>query len=429
MKFSPLYLGILLVSTFQVNAQVLTIDHIIEISLKHSPDIEIQRLNFKSSQEHKKIAESAYLPHLDLSIEGGKQYSTFKEQDTYETDILRGGLGASQLLYDFGKTAGRVRGAEETSLALEAEIQQSISDKIFLLKQAYYDILKSKSIIQVQIKNVKLQKQQLHRAKKYLESGIKTIIDVSDAQVQVQRAILDLNNARYALELKHAVLEEEMGYIPYEGEYTLYNKLLPKKGLSASLPKVKSSLATLERYAYKHRYVLSASKYSVHVAKADVQTAQGDYFPTLSLNGNYNRQEVDSKLIGTTPQSQGEVSINMRWNIFSGYQTNAVTQEAKIAVLKASSQVQNIKLAIKREVLESHISLRQSKDSVSLSESISKASLAKYEQAEKRYANELSDYIELQDAQQDYIRSLSDMVNAYYDYFIALAKLDHAIGK
>jgi len=51
------------------------------------------------------------------------------------------------------------------------------------------------------------------------------------------------------------------------------------------------------------------------------------------------------------------------------------------------------------------------------------------DQAQKRYENDLSDYIELQDAQQGYIESLSSLVTAYYDYYIALAQLDHAIGR
>ena len=119
----------------------------------------------------------------------------------------------------------------------------------------------------------------------------------------------------------------------------------------------------------------------------------------------------------------------MNWSLFSGFQTDASVEEAKINVLKASSQVQSVKLAIKRQVLEAHISLRRNENNVKFSEGIAHASHQKLIQAQKRYENDLSDYIELQDAQQGYIRSLSDLVNAYYDYFIALARHDHAIGR
>ncbi len=429
MKIKYILLGVLLCVQLDAKVETLKIDDIVEMSLKHSPDIEIQRLDFKGAKERTKFAKGGYLPRVDMSLATGQQYSKLKNQSSTNMDVLRGGLGASVLLYDFGKTAGKVQSSRQESLALEAQMQQSISDKIFLLKQIYYDILKTKSIINVQKKNVKLQKQQLYRAEKYLASGIKTIIDVSDSKVRVEQAKLELKNAKYSLELKRATLEEEIGFVPYKGKYVLYSQTLPDTGLSVSLPAMKTSLSKLEQYAYKHRYLLSASRHYVHRAKSKVKGARGEYYPTLSLSGNYEAQEVDNTLLALTPEHQGEITINMSWNIFSGYQSDATMEEAKLGVLKASSQVQDIRLAVKREVLESHILLRQSKDNVFLSESISHVSYQKFEQAEKRYANELSDYIELQDAQQGYISSLSDLVNAYYDYFIAMAKLDHAIGK
>ena len=164
-------------------------------------------------------------------------------------------------------------------------------------------------------------------------------------------------------------------------------------------------------------------------AQANVDVSKSDYYPVLSLQGSYTAQEVDNSMLASTPKEQGQVTVNMRWNLFSGYQTDASVQEAKIGLLKAHAQVDTIKLSIKREVLEAHITVRQSKDNVKLTEKIAAASLQKFTQAQKRYENELSDYVELQDAQQGYIKSLSDVVNSYYDYFIAMAKLDHAIGK
>ena len=422
-------MGLLLLTSIEAKQEVLHIDNLIEIALKHSPDIDSSRLDFEGAKARTNIAQGYYLPRLDLNVNGGKQWSKLKHQSQGIIDVLTGGLGASQLLYDFGKTAGRITESEYEALAIEAQMQQVISDKIFLVKQNYYDILKTKSIIDVQHKNVELQKKQLHRAQKYLESGIKTIIDVSDAKVQVEQAQLDLKNVQYELELQRAKLEETLGYVPYNGAYILYSQKLSLPNLSQKLPLLKTSLSQLESFAYKHRYILQSSEHTVKGAQSNVSVNKADYYPTLSLEGNYALQHVDNEVLAITPERQGQIGINMTWNLFSGYQTDASVQEAKIGVLKAASQVQSVTLSIKREVLESHIVVRRSKDNVRLSESISKASLQKFTQAQKRYENELSDYVELQDAQQGYIQSLSNLVNTYYDYFIAMAQLDHAIGK
>lgn len=430
MKIKILFAGLLLLTSLEAKTNVLTIDKLVKIALEHSPDIDSSRLDFKGAQQRTKAAKGFYLPRLDLNVNSGKQWSKLKHQPTGNIDIMAGQLGASQLLYDFGKTTGHIRSSRQESLALQAQMQQIISDKIFLVKKNYYDILKTKSIMDVQYKNVKLQKQQLSRAEKYLESGIKTIIDVSDAEVRVEQAQLDLKNVQYELEFQRANLEETIGYVPYNGNYVIYRKKLLLKNLSKRLPLVKTPLIQLESFAYKHRYALQSSKHFVDGAQSNVQVSQGDYYPSISLKGDYTMQHVDNSVVVVTmPERQGQIAVNMSWNLFSGYQTDASVQEAKIGVLEASSQVQSVKLAIKKQVLESHINVRRGKENVKLSESISKASLKKFEQAQKRYENELADYIELQDAQQGYIKSLSDLVNAYYDYFIAMAQLDHAVGR
>jgi len=424
-----LFACILLVTSMQAKNHVLTIDALIKIALKNSPDIDISRFDFKGAQQRAKYTQGFYLPRLDMELNAGKQHARSKSNSRNNTDILVGALGASQLLYDFGKTAGKLAGSESDVLSFQAQMQQVISDKILAVKQNYYDILKTKSIIDVQRKNVKLQQQQLYRTQKYLLSGIKTIIDVSDAKVQLEQAQLDLQNAQYELEIQHAKLEETLGYVPNSGKYSVYSKKLSLPNVSHMLPRVKTSLYRLQSFAYEHRYVLQSSKHIVSGAKANVEAEKGEYAPTITLNGQYIKQHVVDELSAFDPEEQGQVMITMNWNIFSGSQTDASVQEAKVNVLKASSQVQSVKLAIKRQVLESHISLRRSKNNVNLSESIGHASYLKFQQAQKRYENDLSDYIELQDAQQGYIKSLSDLVTAYYDYFIAMAQLDHAIGR
>ncbi len=429
MKIRYWLIGILLLSSLEAKTDILTIDDMVKIALKHSPDIESSQLDFKGAKQRVISAEGFYLPRLDLSVSGGKQRFKYEDKSSSDVNVLAGTVSASQLLYDFGKTAGRVAGSKEESFALEAQMQQVVSDKIYLVKKSYYDILKVKSIIDVQRTNVALQKKQLYRAQKYLDSGIKTIIDVSDAEVQVEQAQLDLKNAEYQLEYERAKLEETIGYVPHRGNYRVYSKKLSMKGLSRKLPRVRTSLDQLEAFAYKHRYAVKSSTHYVKGAQSNVQTLKSEYYPSLTLGGDYTVQHVDDSAENIVSQQQGKMGVNLSWNLFSGYQTDASVQEAKIGVLKASSQVQSIKLAIKKQVLESHIGIRRGRDNVKLYESISKASLKKFEQAQKRYENELSDYVELQDAQQGYIKSLSDLVNAYYDYFIAMAQLDHAIGR
>ncbi len=410
-------------------SQILTIDKAIEFALEYSPDVDISRFDFEGAIERNKFQKGYYLPRLDLGAAAGRTEMDFKHQEDLGGNTLIGNLSASQLIYDFGKTSGRIDASDAQASAYQATMNQVISTKILYIKARYYDALKMKSIIDVNQKNITLQKGQLRRAQRYYENGIKTIIDVSDAQVRLTQARLDLSNSEYELKQRLALLEEAMGYVPYNGNYLLYHKKLDMSNISSTLPRISTALAQLEGFAYDHRYELQSSKYLVESSHSLVESEKGGYLPTLSLRGDYMQQDVAKDFIASTPKRQWQAGIDMQWNLFSGKQTDASVQEAKIAAMKASSNVDAVRLLIKRQVIESRLGILRTRDSVTLSESLARASEKKFEQATKRYENDLSDYIELQEAQQGYISSLGNLVIAYYDYYIAIAQLDHAVGR
>lgn len=418
-----------LLSSLQAKTHILKIDDIVEIALKHSPDIDSSRLDFNLAQQRTKKSEGLYLPQVDLSANSGKQWSKFKRESFGNINMLIGGLSASQLLYDFGKTEGRITGSKQEGLALYAQMQQMISDKIFLVKKSYYDILKTKSIIDIYQKNIKLLKEQLYYAKRHFTSGIKTNIDVSHVEAELAQAHFDLENAQYELESQRINLEQTIGHIPYNGNYLIYSEKHSIKNLSRKLPIISTPLDQLESFAYKHRYIMQSSEYTVKAAQSNVQRAEGDYYPTILLNGDYNIQDVDINDINILPEQYGQIGIKMSWNLFSGYNTDRSVEEAKISVLKATSKIQSIRLLIRKQVRDSHINVRKNKNNVKLSANIAKGRLKKFKQAQNRYAKKLSHYLEIQDAHQGYIQALSNLVNNYYNYLISIAQLDHAIGK
>lgn len=407
----------------------LTIDKAIEIALKHSPDVNISRFDFERAIERSKFQKGYALPRVDIGATAGRQDLDFKQEKSLNGSLLLANLSASQLIYDFGKTSGRISAANEEAKSFEANMKQFISNKILLVKAGYYDVLKAKSLIRVNKKNIKLQEGQLRRATRYYENGIKTIIDVTDAKVRLTQAKLELNNAQYELRLRRAILEQTMGYVPYEGQYALNESKLDLKNIAHDLPRVTTSITELERFAYEHRYELQSSRYLTESSKYIVESEKGGYLPTLSLRGEYTAQDVDKDFVDTTPKTQWQAGIDLTWNLYTGNQTDASVQEAKISSLKAASQMDDVRLLIKRQVIEASLGVQQRKDSVILSQSIANASKEKFVQAQKRYENDLSDYIELQEAQQGYISALGDLVNAYYDYYIALSQLDFAVGR
>ena len=119
-----LVLGLLLGTlSLSAKSQILTIDKAIELALKHSPDIDISRFDFKGAIERTKFQEGYYLPRLDLTALAGASGRDFKQQENLDGTTLLGNLSASQLIYDFGKTSGRIDASNAEANALEATIR------------------------------------------------------------------------------------------------------------------------------------------------------------------------------------------------------------------------------------------------------------------------------------------------------------------
>lgn len=433
MKRSTLlkYFGLTALAFNLSATEIYTVDELILKSLETSPNLEISRATHKASQSRYDSAFSGYLPRVDFYAAAGKAgvTDTFGGSgDMIDDNIILGKLSAKQIVYDFGKTGGSVDSSKFSADSYAMQTIQDISDKKRDVKEAYYNVLNAKALIAVHKENVKLNEAQLYRSQKYFEAGIRTKIDVSDAKVSLIQAKLDLNKAEYNLKISYAALDEVVGFKELERKYKIYSKELVLETLFESLKKYKLSLKDSILYAYENRATLKREESLIKASEAQIDQASSGYYPSLYLAADYTKQKVET-FKQFTPENQWQATLNLEWNIYEGGSTNAKKQEKVINQDIANSSLNDLRLRIKKGTTQAYINLYKSRDSVELSQSLVKVSSEKYDQASKRYENGLSDYIELQQARQGYIDAKAALVVDYYNYYIAIAYLDNAIGK
>ncbi len=413
-------------ASVQLWSGTLNVDDLVRIALRHSPDIAIGHYNEQNAREYSRSVESALLPQLGLSVHADREYDHYRHSGGEHFDTVEGTLSASQLLYDFGKSAGEIEAAHQGEMSVHAQMQQLISDKIFEVKQRYYDALKAKTLIWVYEKNYRLQKKHLYRAKKYLKAGIKTIIDVTDAKLQMEQARRSLTDATYLFRARRTLLEESIGMVPEHGRYKLY--MAQSDPTKWQLPKHEEALRSLLQYAQRHRPLLLQSEHDIMGARAYAKSKSLHYTPRLELYGEAGAKGVNPA--GDDLMWRHEkAGVRMSWSLFSGYRESAEAESARVDVMKAYAYKEQASLAIRREVTEAYLNLQHMRENFFLNKEIVNQARSKFHQAQKRYTNDLSDYVELQDARQDYIQSLAGLVNSYYEYFTARAELNRAVGK
>jgi outer membrane protein len=411
----------------------LGIDDFIEIAIEQSPDLNISRADYNASVQRTRNASGDYLPRLDLTGSAGvigiRSNSSAQDLDN-SSELLTGTLSASQLIYDFGKTGGNIDAFGYDANASYAGLQQTIANKVYEVKKAYYTALEAKSLIGVNEENVQLNEKQYERSKRYFEAGIRTRIDVTDAKVNLISARLALQNAHYDFDRARVKLERVIGTEPFGGRYRLVMPTFDSHNLFETLPDVSQPVKTLEAYAFNHRYELKGYAQNVQSARARLTSTRGDYYPRIFVQGDYTYTKTgDEAMELFRPEQQWDAMLALNWNLFEGMKTDARVEEQRANVMRSSAQYRDAKLRIRQEVADAHIQVLKNRDSVKLSQSLADAAKEKFVQAQKRYENGLSDYIELQQARQGYIDATSNLIIHYYDFYIALALQDRAIGR
>jgi outer membrane protein len=194
-----------------------------------------------------------------------------------------------------------------------------------------------------------------------------------------------------------------------------------------SLNKLTRPASFYKAEAYKQRAELEQYIQLLNAARSVHKQVEGDYYPSLYANGDYLVQDVDEDAFA--PEEQWKATVSLEWNLYEGGTTSAKTEEARIVIMRAEANLQNTRLRIQQEVDDAYIQVNKQLDNTKLSENLSIAAKEKFEQVQKRSEYGLADYIELQQARQSYINSKARLRQFYYEYFIAMAQLDNAVGK
>jgi outer membrane protein len=418
---------------------LLSLDDLIDIALKNNQGIESVRQKKVQTEGQLTQAKSGYLPQL--SIEGryyyterndsaGSSLSEDPEQIPLDTDeveagdVIYGNANISQLIYDFGKTIDSIKIGKSNLDAASSQLQREVQDTVFQVKKGYFNVLEKKRLIDVAAEAVKSFQQHLDRAKVYLRAGVRTRIDVINAEVELSKANINLLRAEYGLKLAQVALIEVLGVTPNNGSYGLYDDKVNLDNILETMPPVPATLDKLLANAIGQRMDIIQLRHLTEAAESNYARAKGDYYPSITAEANYNDYETDLSLY----KDSWEVGVACTWELFSGFHTKGAVAEAKGRLFENQAQLKKLQLAVVREVTESYLRTDENRESVRMALQTLELAKENFALAEKRYESGAYDVVEFNDAQLSLTRSRNELVVIYYGYLTAFASIEHAIG-
>lgn len=409
-----------------VNAKEFTLDELISIAISNNTNIEISKNQEDIKKQELKKAKSAYLPNMSVNADIG-DYNIKSNGITQNGDGSSVVLSVNQLVYDFGKTSLSVKGADLDKKSANYDISINRNKIILDVKKVYYDILNKYQQIIVSNEAVKLDKLQLIQAKEYFKAGVRTKIDVTNAELKLSNSELKLLKAKYALKNAKTKLISILGKRFYDGEYDLNYDLSDIKHLAKSINKSINSEEYFISLGIKNRLELEKYDVLIQKDKNDLKVVKKEYYPKIDLSASYSNK--NSNDISSLDNEQRAVVLNLKWNLYTG---NSTELNKKVALINIKNRYKNFeqeKLNIEEFIKNSYYNLKESIDSIKMSLLSLDLATKNLDLANQRYKAGLNDLVELNDASLDYIDAKTSLVNIYYEYLINKEILNYNIGE
>jgi TolC family type I secretion outer membrane protein len=404
--------------------ELLTLERCIEIALKMQPTIvaAINTVNVNESRVGQ--AKSNYYPQINWtssyerinSASGSSSGSTsgFFGRTNEDFDHYSTGFTLSQTLYDFGKTPTQVKIQNLVLDSSRSDFRNTTEQIILAVKQAYYGVVQTKYNVLVAEDTVKQTQQQLEQAKGFYEVGTKPKFDVTQAEVNLSSAKLNLIRNENAFKIAKVTLNNVMG-IPDAPEYTLDEKM--------TFVKYEITLEDALSKAYQNRPDLQSIVLKRQAAERSIDLAKTGYYPVLNGNAGYTWSGEEF------PLDHGwNIGATVSFPLFSGFLTKYQVEEAKanLNVIKANEEL--LKQTIFLEVQEAYLTLRSAEDAIPTAKLRVEQAQENLEIANGRYAAGVGNPLEVTDAEVGLANARTSYIQALYVDKVAQASIEKAMG-
>ncbi len=435
----------------------LTIDDCIQIALKNSPLINKAYFNYKVSQNDEKIAKASYFPTIGIgtgyTLNSNSNSRTSTSNDTYNAQA-----SLSQLIWNFGKTNAQIKMQKFNKISALYSFDDIVLDTIFGVKTNYYNVLAAKATVDINRAYVQINERNYQRTKAYFDEGIKSKIDLVNAEVNLsdskvtlvesikayQNAIVQLNNSMYVAYTPNYEISSTETFNFKQKEIPVnLEKISEKRDLSktptpvsdATLTSKVEKMDVIETFKFKpfpytfeecveqakqNRPDLKAYNATLEAMKQALLYIKREYYPEISATAGYNyRNQYNTNSFNVGVNLSSSVNIlSQKYEIDNG----------KLQVALAQNEIDLLEQNIYFEVQNAYINMVQLEKQIPLLAVKVKQTYENFELADGRYAVGIGDYIQLQDARVNYNNAQQSYVQTVYNYNVARANLEKLIA-
>ncbi len=414
--------------------QPLTLEESISIALKNSLVIHIAKEGARGAEARKREAMTGFLPRLSTSY----SYTRLNEEPSFyfpgipslipASNMTTGTVNnynwvieARQPLFAGGGILANYQASKIAEDAALVEEEAKSQDVVQDVKITYYNILRMQRLRDTSRQAVGMLAAHRDVAQNFYQVGLIPKNDLLQAEVELANGRQALARAQNAVELAKArlntVLKRQL-LLPVEVVDVLDYKPLNQ------------SFQDCLEIARQHRPELKISALKAEQAGHVVRAAQSEFFPSVSLVGNYAR-------FGDTPSVSGTEYKNMEswqvmalasWNFWEWGKTKFRVDAGRAMENQAIDQAKELNDQIALEIKSAYLLLQEAESQIAVSQKVIDQAEENFRISEARYKERVARSTEVLDAQTLLTRAKSEYANALADYNISYARLQRAMG-
>ena len=330
--------------------KLVSVSEAIELALENNYGIKIISNNKEIAKNNAGVLNSGYLPTVTSS-----SGATFN-RDNLEAEFANGestalnGAKSSRynasinLNYTLFDGLGRYydyKRLKETYKLSELQARETIENTIAQLYVVYYNVAQVTENVTVLEKTLTVSKDRITRASYQFEYGQGTMLNVLNAQVDINNDSINLINAKQQLVNTKRDLNVVLGNVissEFRVDTTIDFKLnIDQNDLANKVKSNNVNLLQLDKNIMINTFIVKANK--------------SGYLPSLGLTGSYGWNKGNNNAASFVAVSKNtglSGGLSLSWNLFDGGATATRVSNAKIELENRSLEKESMVIDIER---------------------------------------------------------------------------------
>lgn len=407
------------------NGSVLSIMDCVSTAFQNSPIVRRHKYNLDIAKSNVGMAKSQFFP--SLGVGAGFYHENNSDNENFSRryrELPNVAVTLNQLIWDFGKSTSFIRMEKFYQIGAEYEFMDSLCKTIFEVKEKYYNVLKTKALVEISSNNCAINKHFVDIAKNRPDR-LTAQIHLKEAQAGLvavendyQNAIVDLNNAMYIEGYPKFSINDTQTFT-YKNDFD-YSKSQPViwnfKPEAISFEKGKAV-----DIAYKNSPDLRVLIASKKAMEQNLLYIKRTYYPNLTANVGYG---FNNSTQFTNNSFMVGVGLNSSINLMH---LKHSIKGAEAQVKLTDNEVSLFKKDLYYEVKRALNNVEKSEKQISIAQNEAQIAFENLKLVEQQYKGRQLNYVALQDARKNLIAAQTSYVEALYNYNMALIQLEMAM--